>query len=58
MDTIGQLWQEGNQIKKNIPLSGNYNELQDKGKILSWSKRYLSFLIGKNYIIDSLVELK
>lgn len=58
MDTIGQLWQEGNQIKKNIPLSGNYNELQDKGKILSWSKRCLSFLIGKNYIIDEIVKFQ
>lgn len=58
MDTIGQLWQEGNQIRRNKPRTGNYNELQDKGKIVSWSERCLSFLKGRDYIEEEIFKFQ
>ena len=58
MDTIGQLWQEGNQIRRNKPRSGNYNEVLDKERIVSWSKRCLSFLMEMNYIEDEIVKFQ
>ena len=58
MDTIGQLWQEGNQIRRNKPRSGNYNEVQDKERIVSWSKRCLSFLIEIGYFEDAIKKFE
>ena len=58
MEAIGQLLQEGNQIRRNKPRSGNYIELQDKGKIVSWSERCLSFLKGRDYIEEEIYKFQ
>lgn len=54
METIGTLWQEGQQIKRNKPKSGNYNEILDKQKIYDWSKRCIVFFKNNLYIEDSI----
>lgn len=58
METIGQLWQEGNQIRRNKPCSGNYNEVTDKERIASWSKRCLSFLVEMGYLEDVITRFE
>jgi len=55
METIGTLYQEGLQIQKRIPKSGNYKDLSDKQIIYVWAQRCLKFL-KESYYIDERIS--